>query len=198
MSKSGENPTTLHVKNMVCDRCIRVIKEEFSALGLEMSSIELGKIVLARAPTPVELDSIRTRLLKNGFALAEDKKVQAVERIKTLIIELIQKDKLEELDANISVYLAKELGKEYGYLSQLFSTIENYTIEKFFILQKIERVKEWLVYNDFTLSEIAYKLRYSSTAHISNQFKQITGMTPSEFKALKSHPRKPLDRVHSE
>jgi AraC family transcriptional regulator len=125
----------------------------------------------------------------------EDKRARLVEKIKTLIIELVQSEKLENLHINLSDYLSDKTGKDYAHISNLFSALENLTIEKYFILQKIERVKELLVYGDLTLSEISYQLGYSSVAHLSAQFKQVTGFSPSEFRKLKAHPRRPLDEV---
>lgn len=187
----------LHIKNMVCNRCIKVVREELEKLGLKVQRIELGKVEISSTHDAenIALEKIKEVLEANGFELLEDKKVQTVERIKTLIIELIHAGKLEDLHENLSEYISRSIGRDYHYLSSLFSSIENITIEKFIIQQKVERIKELLVYDELTVSEIAYRLGYSSVAHLSNQFKQITGFTPSQFKQLKAHNRKPLDEV---
>lgn len=184
----------LHIKNMVCNRCIKVVHDELENLGCSIQSVELGKAVVSLSDETT-LEEIRIILEKNGFELIEDKKAQLVDTIKTTIIELIYQNKLENMNINFSDYLSDKLGKDYHYLTSLFSSMTGITIEKFFILQKVERVKEWLVYNDFTLSEMSFKLGYSSVAHLSNQFKQVTGLTPTQFKNLKIKQRKSLDKL---
>ncbi|NCQ18995.1 MAG: AraC family transcriptional regulator [Ignavibacteria bacterium CG_4_8_14_3_um_filter_37_9] len=184
----------LHIKNMVCNRCVKVVHDELEKLGCTVHSVELGKAVVS-FPEEKTLEPIKMILEENGFELIEDKKAQLVDTIKTTIIELIYQNKLEEMNVNFSDYLAEKLDKDYHYLTSLFSSMTGITIEKFFILQRVERVKEWLFYNDFTLSEMAFKLGYSSVAHLSNQFKQVTGLTPTLFKKLKIQPRKPLDQL---
>ena len=190
-----ERPVTLHIKNMVCPRCERVVREELEKLGLEVRHVELGEAqVFPKAGGEVEQEAVRVALEQAGFELLEDQKAKLVERIKTLIVDLIHHHP-EELRVNYSDYIAAQIDRDYHYLSQLFSSLENVTIEKYIILQKIEKVKELLVYGELTLSEIAYQLHYSSVAHLSNQFKQVTGFTPTEFKKLKSHQRKGLDKI---
>ena len=184
----------LHIKNMVCNRCVKVVHDELEKLGCTVHSVELGKAVVS-FPEEKTLEPIKMILEENGFELIEDKKAQLVDTIKTTIIELIYQNKLEEMNVNFSDYLAEKLDKDYHYLTSLFSSMTGITIEKFFILQRVERVKEWLFYNDFTLSEMAFKLGYSSVAHLSNQFKQVTGLTPTLFKKSKIQPRKPLDQL---
>ena len=188
---------TLYVKNMVCDRCIRIVKEELEKIDLDVRSITLGEVVIAANRKP-DAAKIRSVLEKNGFELIDDKKVKIIEQIKTLIINRVHHSDAGKSPAvNYSAYLAQKVGHEYHYLSGLFSSIENITIEKYIILQKIERVKELLVYNEMTLSEIAYQMGYSSVQHLSNQFKKVTGFTPSYFKIIKENKRKPLDKVGS-
>jgi len=184
----------LHIKNMVCSRCIKVVHDELTKLGCTIHSIELGKAVVSHPAADID-ESIRNVLQQNGFELIEDKRAQIVDEIKTAIIELIYKDKLEKMNSNLSDFISEKLHKDYHSLTSLFSSVTSITIEKFFILQKVERVKEWLVYNDFTLSEMSFKLGYSSVAHLSNQFKQVTGLTPTEFKKLKNQPRNSLDSL---
>ncbi|MDD8017159.1 MAG: helix-turn-helix domain-containing protein [Bacteroidota bacterium] len=186
---------TLHIKNMVCDRCIRVVRDELTKLRLNVASVSLGEAEVGDKPS-VDIGKIRSVLEQNGFELIEDKRAKIVEKIKNTIVDLVHhSNKLEELKENYSTYIEKKVGQEYHSLSKLFSSIETITIEKFLIAQKIERVKELLVYGEFTLSEIAYKLGYSSVQHLSNQFKQITGFTPTDFRKLKQNNRKPLDKV---
>lgn len=180
----------LAIKNMVCQRCVRVVKEELENLGLQVKAIDLGEATVTGKADPEQIKQV---LADAGFELLEDKKARQVEQIKNYIIQLIQEPETRSL--NYSDLIAEHLGKDYHYLSQLFSASENVTIERYIILQKIEKVKEWLVYDELSLSEMAYKLGYSSVAHLSNQFKQLTGFTPTAFKKLKTHNRKPLDEV---
>jgi AraC family transcriptional regulator len=183
----------LAIKNMVCARCIRVVREELQGLGLTVNKVDLGEALVTGN---VDLAEIKTVLAKAGFELLEDKKARQVEQIKNYIIQLIQDP--ENRTANYSDLISEHLNKDYHYLSQLFSATENVTIEKYIILQKIEKVKEWLVYDELSLSEMAWKLGYSSVAHLSNQFKQVTGFTPTNFKKLKQHNRVALDQIGKE
>ncbi|MGE5351185.1 MAG: AraC family transcriptional regulator [Acidobacteriota bacterium] len=185
---------TLLIKNMVCSRCIKVVKEELEKLGLEVPSIELGEVRVRGEQFPY--DEIKRVLEDNGFELIEDKKAATINRIKSLIIDLIYSDRLENIDMNLSEFLEKNLEQDYQYLSTLFSSVENITLEHFVILQKVERAKELLKYNELTLSEIAYRLGYSSVQHLSSQFRKVTGFTASEFKSLTQNQRKPIDKLH--
>jgi len=181
---------TLYIKNMVCSRCIRVVKDELTDLGIDVVDVRLGRAVLANPPQ--NLDEMVDRLAQNGFELLEDKNAKIVESIKNRIIDLIYSDRLEEMHINLSQDLSQHLGKDYSALSKLFSDVESITIEKFFILHKVERVKELIVYDELTLSEIAYRLGYSSVQHLSNQFKKTTGLSPSHFKNT-DRTHRPLD-----
>jgi AraC family transcriptional regulator len=185
----------LHIKNMVCGRCIKSVTAIFEQAGIVPERVELGIVRLKEGLTSEQVKKIKALLEAEGFVLLDDQKAKLVDDIKRIIIELVHYGNLDEMNENLSGYLAGKLHKEYSYLSNLFSSVENTTIEQYFILQKIEKVKEWLVYNEFTLSEIAFKLGYSSTAHLSAQFKKVTGFTPSQFRQLKDHHRKPLDQV---
>jgi AraC-like DNA-binding protein len=197
-STQGSSATTLHIKNMVCNRCIKVVREELEKLKHDVRSISLGEVIIADALQQREMEHIKRVLQENGFELIEDKRAKTIERIKIAILNLVRSEKLEsKFQGKYSDYLAKELGQDYHALSTLFSSMESVTIEQYIILQKIERVKELLKYGEHTLSEISYKLGYSSVAHLSNQFKKVTGMTPSEFKKLVGNRRKPLDKVVS-
>jgi AraC family transcriptional regulator len=197
--KKTQNPKsklqTLYIKNMVCDRCIRVVKEELQNLDLQIGTVKLGEAQIVDSKK-INLSEIKTMLEENGFELIEDKRAKTVEKIKNVIIELVHhSNQLEQLKENYSSYIEKQVGQEYHSLSKLFSSIENTTIEKYFIAQKIEKVKELLVYGEFTLSQIANLLGYSSVQHISNQFKQVTGLTPSSFREIKKTKRKSIDKV---
>ena len=185
----------IHIKNMVCDRCIRVVREELINLGIRVTEIKLGEAKLESKPK-FYMENVRSVLAENGFELIEDKRVKTIERIKNVIIELVHRsDELGTLKDNYSRYIEKHVGRSYYSLSKLFSSLENTTIEKYLILQKIEKVKELLIYGELTLSEMAYKLGYSSVQHLSNQFKQVTGFTPSEFKNVKRSKRNSIDSV---
>jgi AraC-like DNA-binding protein len=189
------NPTILYIKNMVCNRCIKVVKDEFSKINLPIYDIELGKVSIRIQLSNEKIEEIRKVLDENGFELIDDKKSQLIDRVKTLIIEKVHYTDNFMETVNSSEYLAKELGYDYSYLSKLFSSVEGLTIEKYIINQKIEKAKELLVYGELSLNEISYQLGYSSVQHLSNQFKKITGLTPSHFKKLKKSNRKPLDEV---
>lgn len=179
---------------MVCNRCKMVIKSELEKLGLNPLTVELGEVDLAEAPTPKQLEALSNVMQPLGFALIDNKKSQIIERIKSLIINLVHYQPTP-LKTNLSDYLSEQLHLDYTYISNLFATVEGTTIEHYYITQRIERVKELLIYDELTLSEIAYNLNYSSVAYLSNQFKKVTGFTPSYFKQLKDNKRKPLDEL---
>lgn len=184
------------VKNMVCVRCIKVVKEILNQLQIPYVNVELGRIHLKGTLDAEQATYLKERLLEEGFDIVEDQKLVVIEKIKNLIVDLVYNKDLSEWNENLSVYLSAQSHKDYSTISQLFSSVENTTIEQYFILQKLERVKEMLVYDDLSLSEIAWKLGYSSVAHLSSQFKKITGFTPTKFKALKEHHKKQfIDKI---
>lgn len=185
----------LYIKNMVCSRCKTVVRQELEALGHQVITIELGEVVLENPATEIQLNQISERLQTHDFELLSDKKQQLIERVKTAIVELVhlQNDGLRRMKH--SDYITEKVSRDYRYLSTLFSEVEGITIEQYLINQKLERVKELLVYDELTLSQIADLLNYSSVAHLSAQFKSITGMTPSKFKRLRDKTRKPLDEI---
>ncbi|WP_134088157.1 AraC family transcriptional regulator [Olivibacter sp. XZL3] len=185
----------LFVKNMVCNRCLMVVRQILEELNIQPLSVCLGEVELDKELDKVQFQSLKDRLIAVGFELLDDKKHKLVERAKTLLIERIHHVDEVNMKVNFSVFLQQELAIDYNYLSTLFSQTEGVTIEQFIILQRIERAKELLVYNELTLSEIAYKLGYSSVQHLSMQFKKITGLTPSHFKQVKERKRKPLDNL---
>jgi AraC family transcriptional regulator len=186
----------LYIKNMVCDRCIRVVREEFDKLGIGLSHIGLGEVETKTDLDEAKLTDVKHNLEASGFELLDDKRAALTENIRTLIIEEVQYLKGHKSAAvNFSDYLSQKTGYEYSYLSNLFSSETGQTIEQYIIAQKVEKVKEWLSYNELSLSEMAWRLSYSSAAHLSNQFKKVTGMTPGEFKKGNTLGRKTLDRV---
>ena len=185
---------TIYIKNMVCNRCKTVVKSSLEKLGLHPTNLELGEIELQEE----SISSIKEKLVKelqlNGFDLLDDKKTRIIEKIKNRIIDLVQ-NKNNDLTVTLSDYLTQEINQDYSTLSNLFSEVESITIEKFYILQKIEKVKELLIYDELTLSEIAFKLNYSSVSYLSNQFKKNTGLAPSHFKKLRTLKRKSIDEL---
>ena len=184
----------LNIKYMVSIRCKMVVKSELEKLGLHSLAVELGEAEISESISSVQREQIRVALLKFGLELMEDKRSILNEKIKNVIIELVHySDELPK--TNLSDYLSKKLQYDYTYLSNLFSEVQGTTIQHFMIMHKIERVKELLVYNELNLTEIAYKLHYSSVAHLSNQFRKITGLTPSHFKKLREKRRKMLENM---
>lgn len=179
---------------MVCARCKMVVKSEFEKLGLPTISVELGEVELENEITEDQKEALLKNLQDLGFDLLDDKKSKTIEKIKNLIVDLVH-HKNNELKINLSDYLVENLNQDYSTLSNLFSEIENTTIEKYFISQKIEKVKELLIYNELSLSEIADLLNYSNVAHLSNQFKKITGLTPTSFKQLKDKMRIQIENL---
>jgi len=169
---------------MVCIRCKMVVKAELEKLGLHYTTVELGEVEVMENISDEQHDLFRTALLKSGLELMDDKKSVLIQRIKNVIVELIHYSE-EPLAINFSEYLSQKLDHNYTYLANLFSEVQGTTIEKFIIAHKIERVKELLVYNELNLTEIAYLMHYSSVAHLSAQFKKVTGLTPSHFKQLR-------------
>ena len=179
---------------MVCGRCISAVSNIFDEFNTKISSINLGEVETESEISKETIQLIENRLLETGFERIKDVTHQLTDKIKNLIIIKIRKLDIDE-NFLLSKFLSSELHKDYSTLSKTFSQNENITVEQFFILQKIEKVKELLLYNEFNLTEIAGKLGYKSVQHLSSQFRTITGFTPTEFKKLKIHTRKPLDKV---
>ena len=179
---------------MVSMRCKMAVKEELKKLGLHFILVDLGEVEIMESITAGQREQIRNNLHKSGLELMDDKKAVLIEKIKNVIIELVHyRDELPKI--NFSDYLSEKLTHDYTYLSNLFSEVQGTTIEKFIISHKIERVKELIIYDELSLSEIAWKMHYSSVAHLSNQFKKNTGLTPSHFKKLKNKRRKAIEDV---
>ena len=179
---------------MVCSRYTMVVKQELDKRKLHPIHVSMGEAELAKVPTAKQLLELNNRLKELGFELLDTQKQKQIEKIKTLLIKKVQAGEVEEHFSIIN-FLSKSLNKDYSYISRLFSEVEGITIEQFFILQKIEKVKEMLVYDEQNLSEISFKLGYSSVAHLSTQFKKVTGLTPTHFKTLGNQYRKPLDKI---
>lgn len=171
-----------------------VVSEELKKAGIAFTDVELGEIEVAKQPTDAQLKKLDAGLKHLGFELIDDKKSRMIEKIKNNIVTLIHHSD-EGIKTNLSDYLSSRLHYDYTYLSNLFSEIEGTTIEKYYISQRIEKIKELLVYDELTLSEIADKLGYSSVAYLSNQFKKVTGLTPSHFKSLKEHKRRNIEEL---
>lgn len=183
-----------YIKNMVCNRCIMVVQQVFESLGNAPVRISLGNVE-TKYPIPNnQLENLRKSLESYGFELIDDTKSRMIEKIKNTVVQSIHHSN-EDLKINYSGYIESHLNRDYAYLSSLFSEIEGTTIEKYIILQKIERVKELLVYDELTLSEIAYQMGYSNVSYLSGQFKKVTGLTPSHFKQVKDNKRIPLDEL---
>ncbi len=182
------------IKNMVCNRCITAVKSIFEEIGYSPKQIELGEVETLNGLSDDELEVLKIRLHNLGFELIDDTKSRIIEKIKNVVVSLIHHN-TENLKVNYSEYIESQLNRDYSYLSTLFSEVEGTTIEKYIINQKIEKVKELLVYDELTLSEIADKLGYSNVAYLSSQFKKVTGLTPTHFKQVKDRKRKPLDQV---
>jgi len=184
-----------NIKNMVCARCIKTVTGIFQQQGVEVKTVRLGSVETPVELSAEQLNSIREELMGEGFDVLDDQKVKLIEQVKNEIVQLVHYGELDEMKINLSTHLSSRLHKDYSYLSNLFSSVESTTIEQYFILQKIEKVKELLIYDELSLNQIAFKLGYSSVAHLSNQFKKTTGFTPSDFKKQKSHHRNHLDKL---
>lgn len=185
---------TLYIKNMVCNRCVMVVRAELERLGFGVESVKLGEAELRGEPTREQMSRLAERLRELGFELLEDRTSRIIEAVKNCIIELVRAEPAVP-EVNLSDYLSEKLRLDYKYISGLFSAKQGRTIEKYFIAQKIERVKELLIYGELTLSEIAFRLGYSSVAHLSAQFKRTTGLTPSYFRRSGRERRRALDEL---
>lgn len=184
----------LYIKNMVCNRCKMVVRTEMENAGLQVLSVELGEVEIPGSLSESEKNAIRIRLQAFGFDLINDKKSRIIEKIKNEIVELVHYTR-ESPKLNLSDHLSQKLHQDYSSLSNLFSDVEGTTIEHYVISQKIEKVKELLVYDELSLSQIADQMNYSSVAHLSNQFKKVTGFSPSHFRKLKDKKRNPLEEL---
>jgi AraC-like DNA-binding protein len=184
----------LYIKYMVSLRCKMMVKEELKKLGLQYVVVDLGTVEILEDITAEQHEQLKANLLKSGLELLDNKKSILIEKIKNVIIEMIHySDELPKV--NYSEFLGEKLGYDYTYLSNIFSEVKGITIQQFIIIHKIERVKELLLYDELNLTEISYKLHYSSVAHLSNQFKKITGLSPSFYKQLKQKRQGNLENM---
>ena len=179
---------------MVCIRCQMVVKTELEKLGVRYVDVKIGEVNTIEEVPKDKLDQLDIALRKAGLMLMDDKKSILVEKIKGAVIELVHYTE-EQIKTNLSDYLSEKLNYDYTYLANLFTEVKGITIENFYLTHKIEKVKELIVYDELNLSEIAYKMHYSSVSHLSNQFKKITGLTPTHFKMLKDKRRQTLEDV---
>lgn len=184
----------IFIKNMVCSRCIMVVKNEILRMGLHPTSVELGEVSIAETLSAAQKEQLDHHLRAFGFELISDRKSKLIEKIKTEIVKLVYGDS-EQPKTNFSTHIASLLHYDYNYLSNLFTEVEGTTIEHYFIAQKIERVKELLVYDELSLNEIAMLMNYSSAAYLSRQFKKNTGLTPSHFKQIGQKKRRPIEKL---
>jgi AraC-like DNA-binding protein len=184
----------LYIKYMVSIRCKMMVRSELDKLGLHYGIVDLGDVEVIGEVTPEQRSLLKTALLQSGLELMDDQRAMLIEKIKNVIVEMVHYAD-EPPKTNFSDYLSEKLNYDYTYLANIFSEVTGTTIEKFIIAHKIERVKELLLYDELNLSEISYKLNYSSVGHLSNQFKKVTGLTPTFFKQLKRKRRIALDNV---
>ena len=187
----------IYVKYMVSLRCKMAVKEELKKLGLHFIVVDLGEIEIMEELSDLQREELKTALHDSGLELMDDKRAVLIERIRNVIIEMIHyTDEMPKV--KYSEYISEKLNYDYTYLSNLFSEVKGVTIQQFIIMHKIEKAKELLLYDEINLTEISYRLQYSSVAHLSNQFKKITGLTPSEFKRLRTRHRDPIEDIGEE
>lgn len=184
----------INIKNMVCARCLIAVRNVFEKHNMEVDDIRLGEVTILADEDDIRLGSIEDELNNLGFEILGDKKSKTIEKVKNEIIRLVR-ERHNELRINLSEYLSQALFQDYGTMSQLFSDVEGTTIEQYYIRQKIEYVKELLTYDELTVSQIADMLHYSSVAHLSSQFKKVTGLTTSHFKTIGRDKRKRIEEI---
>lgn len=181
---------------MVSNRCKIAVKQELKKLGLHFIVVDLGEVEIMENLSPDKRELVRTALSDVGFELIDDKRAVLIERIKNTVIEMVHHSN-ELIKTNFSVFLSEKLNHDYTYLANLFSEVQGTTIEQFIISHKIERIKELIIYGEENITEIAWRMNYSSVAHLSNQFKKATGLSPSHFKQLKDKRRSPIEDIGS-
>jgi len=184
----------LYIKYMVSNRCKMVVKDELKKLGLHFVLVDLGEVDIMENISFEEREQLKTALLDVGFELMDDKRAVLIEKIKNAIVEMVHYTD-EPIKINFSDFLSEKLNHDYTYLANLFSEVQGTTIEQFVISHKIERIKELIIYGELNITEIAWKMNYSSVAHLSNQFKKMTGLSPSHFKQLKDKRRSPIEEI---
>ena len=179
---------------MVSNRCKMVVRTALKGLGVHFVMLELGEVEIMERLTGQQSDSLRDTLEDAGLELIDDKRSILIEKIKNAIIDMVHHSE-EMVKVNISTYLSEKLNHDYTYLANIFSQVQGVSIEQFIILHKVEKIKELLMYGELNISEISYKMNYSSTAHLSTQFKKVTGLTPTHFKQLKEKRRNPIEQI---
>ncbi len=179
---------------MVSNRCKLAVKDELKKLGLHFIVVDLGEVEIMEKISAEQREVLKVRLHDSGFELMDDRKAVLIEQIKNVIIEMVHHTE-ETIKINFSVFLSEKLNHDYTYLANLFSEVQGTTIEQFIISHKVERIKELIIYGELNITEIAYKMNYSSVAHLSNQFKKVTGLSPSHFKKLKDKRRNSLEDI---
>ena len=184
----------LYIKNMVSVRCKMIVKQELQKLGLHFIIVELGEVEIMETILGEQLEQVKIALLQTGLELMDGKRSVLIEKIKNAIVEMVHHNN-ELIKINFSDYLSEKLNHDYTYLANLFSEVQGTTIEQFIISHKIERIKELIIYDELTITEIAWKMNYNSVAHLSNQFKKVTGLSPSHFKQLKVKRRSPIEEI---
>ncbi|UEG50879.1 AraC family transcriptional regulator [Ferruginibacter lapsinanis] len=184
----------LFIKYMVSNRCKMVVKEELKKLGLHFVIVDLGEVDIMENISLSKREELKAALFVSGLELMDDKKAVLVEKIKNVIIEMVHQSD-EVIKTNLSHFLSEKLNHDYTYLANLFSEVQGTTIEQYTIANKVERIKELIIYDELNITEIAWKMNYSSVAHLSNQFKKVTGLSPSHFKQLKNKRRSPIEDI---
>jgi AraC-like DNA-binding protein len=184
----------LYIKYMVSNRCKMAVKDELKKLGLHFIVVDLGEVEIMETITPDQREKLKLALINSGLELMDDKRAVLIEKIKNTIIEMVHHSD-EMIKTNFSDYLSEKLDHDYTYLANLFSEVQGSTIEHFIINHKIERIKELIIYDELNITEIAWKMNYSSVAHLSNQFKKVTGLSPSHFKQLKDKRRSQIEDI---
>ncbi|MES2592851.1 MAG: AraC family transcriptional regulator [Bacteroidota bacterium] len=184
----------LYIKYMVSTRCKMAVKEELKKQGLHFIVVDLGEVEIMETISSAQRELLKEALLNSGLELMDDKRAVLIEKIKNVIVEMVHHSD-EIIKVNFSNYLSEKLNHDYTYLANLFSEVQGTTIEQFLISHKIERIKELIIYGELNITEIAWKMNYSSVAHLSNQFKKMTGLSPSHFKQLKDKRRSPIEEI---
>lgn len=184
----------LYIKYMVSSRCKMAVKEELKKLGLHFIVVELGEVEIMEKLSLEQRELVKEALLRSGLELMDDKRAMLIEKIKNAIIQMVHYSD-EIIKVNFSDYLSEKLNHDYTYLANLFSEVQGTTIEQFTISHKVERIKELIIYGELNITEIAWKMNYSSVAHLSHQFKKVTGLSPTHFKQLKDKRRSPLEEI---
>jgi YesN/AraC family two-component response regulator len=180
---------------MVSNRCKMVVKEALKKLGLHFTPVDLGVVEIMETISEEQRNQLKKELLHSGLELMDDKRAILIEKIKNVVVEMVHTNMEETIKTKFSIYLSEKLDHDYTYLANLFSEVQGTTIEQFIIYHKIERIKELMIYDELSITEIAWKMNYSSVAHLSNQFKKITGLSPSHFKKLKDKRRSPIEEI---